>query len=340
VNWASSSLVQTVPKPRIYSGAGSLTTDNGRLQIEVVSELVSLSATPTLDILVYMRAGEDFQLMVPQTPPSYVLTGPVCPSPLDTSVGYVLTGPEDVQQPRKCVLVPRSFDNSRLPLLLFGEQVVSLRTLFKRYVVKYYFDPFASQSANAQINVHTILDTMPMQNDASGYTFTVGTDFIGWYSAGFLACKGGMRFKYEGPLNWDSSSTSEGACGVGASLVAARTYGDTVGTVVTGTVATLALYNTQALGATGVQSWFPDPKNLGMLEVEVPDYSINLFRPAWLPATGTRAVVLETNPTTVVFQHIMKVNATTPFHAVIRVWAAAAEDFSLFCFMGSPIIAY
>jgi hypothetical protein len=91
---------------------------NGAVDIRVLNELTAPDSTGFIDVLVYMRAGEDFELAMPT---DSLIDQYTVQTPVAASGTIALFGSPNVEAA------------NMKPSIFFGEKNTSLRTLMKRY---------------------------------------------------------------------------------------------------------------------------------------------------------------------------------------------------------------
>jgi len=218
VGWASNRPYLAIGDPS-YTFTGTSDTPltdfnssfhNGTVSLYVEQPLRSVSGdlTPFVYINVYISAGDDFSLAQPSdewmqlysnnTPyviQSIVETPGTGMAPLDNMMtDYELNKNN-----------PASYSvNDKLSLTLFGERIVSIRQLIKRYCSNYTDNMAGSDTLNFYVEnfndfplyggpTSTGIDNTSTQGRLNWATYA---NYLNWYTPMFLMRRGGIRNKY------------------------------------------------------------------------------------------------------------------------------------------------
>lgn len=214
------------PFPQLFSsGQGPLPAssyDNGTLRIEVVDSLAAPGDSDPIYLIAFASAGDDFELALPtdrtisrstffpliEEPPSdddldTSLRSKVIDVRLETSeVGIDDSAAEDADAPEHAATTTTFIPDQGLPNLNkvhFGEKILSLRTLMKRY--NYMETDRLTVIGNTPMLFDRVLETMPRspgfaqvpENDIENLNHMT---FINWITPMFLGWRGALRYKY------------------------------------------------------------------------------------------------------------------------------------------------
>lgn len=199
---------------------------NGMLSLYTLNELTAPTNTSDITINVFISAGDDFMVADPGSPTFSRLT----PFSAEIQAAY-LTVPAfiaeaDYVNPRESIPVKDSVncvingsesdtpDVDNMNLVFFGEQVVSLRNLLKRYSRYNYYVPTFSGSGSNLCRFEFFHGHIPMSRgksdsnavaagnenlgflDASGGGYNYcGNTLLDWYRRGFVGYRGSTRWK-------------------------------------------------------------------------------------------------------------------------------------------------
>lgn len=206
------------PFPQLFnSGQGPLPTlsyDNGTLRIEVVDSLAAPGDSDPIYIICFASAGDDFELALPTDrtlskstffpqllPPSD--TKKVYDVKLETSeVGIDDSAAEDADAPEHAATTTTFIPDKGLPELNkvhFGEKILSLRTLMKRY--NYMETDRLTVMETTPMLFDRVLETMPRspgfatvpENDVENLNHMT---FLNWIVPMYVGWRGAIRYKY------------------------------------------------------------------------------------------------------------------------------------------------
>jgi hypothetical protein len=203
----------TFPFPRLF-GLGAddfLEGTNGTLTIDIVDSLAAPGDSDPVYILCFASAGDDFELALPTDQviaDSTFFKDP--PIPIAVRNEAVEVGVTDQQQdadaPEHAATTTDFIHDSGIPNLNrvhFGEKILSLRTLLKRYN---FMEVIRMEQAADNVQLYEfVLETLPRypgyaitpENPSGfdGYNVNQGT-FFNWITPMFAGWRGGIRYKY------------------------------------------------------------------------------------------------------------------------------------------------
>jgi len=191
---------------------------NGVFTIRVVNTLVTPDATLPIRILVSVSAGDDFQLMNPNGKQvSRYQEFEALPSSGEADLLYLFT-----PEPQSALQQTPSIENSPLrdpnyirlvdttavpldqkPLMYYGEKIMSIRQLIKRYTMYRYF---TDNTTTNQAAVTIFFKAMPLPPGADpdgpdrtstldAYTY-VGTTYLNYFRRCYAGWRGSIRWKF------------------------------------------------------------------------------------------------------------------------------------------------
>jgi hypothetical protein len=307
---------------------------NGQLQVSVLNPLVSPDPTlaNSVSINIYVSAGEDFEVASPTD------------DQLDKAVYYPQSGEYEAQSeeiiaetanvpesPPSLAPIGDSTDDEYTTQVYFGESIRSIRALLKRYCY---------HSSNRAINNRTFwtdfnfpyhggsrISNRHQTSTGTPYTYA-GMTYLNWFTPCYAAWRGGLRSKYistsentvlavkrNGPRSVSELATS------GHALPGPTSHpGDTLG-----------LFNSCASGANVTLT-----DTGGALEVEFPFSCYKRFAPARASSPG---LVDEEVRLGHADTHLLIGMRQVYDFSVLR-FAAAGDDFSLFFWIGQPMLAF
>lgn len=313
---------------------------NGMLMFYVENQLLGMN---DISILVYIKAGEDFEVFDLQSPMPYYIcnTAPVMlaesmedESP--ESLAEFVSTVESAIVGNKTLVTNCEFGgvpdtSSTLSMKTFGERIVSLRALLKRFVGLGYILANSDTSAGTlqNKNIVSMLDLHPpdMSHTAAANVgmvyFSNEPTIFRYFRPGFLGTIGGARYRItDGSKLFSSDSTQAAPSVVGI----VSTYNVvTGGLVANGTVSnsTMRTFNNGSAVFDGVADETTD--------VEVPDYNYLRFRLAGCS---------NTNITSNDGRNYVRVNITKPIKDMTDVYHyvhhSVADDFSFVIYLGAP----
>jgi hypothetical protein len=339
---------------------------NGILQVHVLNKLTVPYLMDPIKVLVSVSAGDDFEVAAPSRdkltefsyfsfsgPPTIVMPSNEEPVPPDVPIQPLEAqaaepdstedntpeeaAPEKSDEPPLDHFGPPVKASNIFQLVHFGDPVISLRQILKRYE-HLASDTWAHKSIyNTNIKVDTIiprqrgycgdLESMDSSIEGKPYNFTIQTLFT-WFSPMFLAMRGGIRRKFF----LDSMATY--------SFMSVAREADPDADVVRLTLQTTndtgADDRASALSRTRVApvsngGVMQDASVNGTMEVEFPFHSNYRF---YTPRRLCQRSTLGTwdNP-----KYIITVPATNRPNT-LHEFVAAGDDFSLHWFQGMPML--
>lgn len=129
-----SEIVTVSEFPAIYAPVPQM---NGCLQVYVVNELASSITTSSVDVNVYISAGDDYQVQMPRERLSTIAyaRNDITVGPPALSQSEVITNEENDPNQNTAMVINGSYCrcDPTSNLVFFGEQIVSIRSLMKRY---------------------------------------------------------------------------------------------------------------------------------------------------------------------------------------------------------------
>jgi hypothetical protein len=190
--------------------------DNGRLTISVVNELsvpdrtLNFTINP-VEINVYMKAGPDFELAVPDMSILKDFQAfPVNSASLEEEIfaktleDHAIPDKQVVQDDAECCESPSSGPTPDAHLVYMGEAIYSIRALCKRYTYFYSARSEATVSAAGNAVLSLRMWRYPLlPGDAPNGVFTrggiptnrVGWSFASWFGLGYALERGTIRTK-------------------------------------------------------------------------------------------------------------------------------------------------
>lgn len=355
LGWSSKELWKLLGASFVESGQVG-TLHNGQLFVWVENILTAPLASQGVNINVYVRAGKDFQLFgIKDTMPQYGIAAPEAAlegedDPLPIAQSAINGNAPPVS---KCHFGSPSVVPDELDSKVFGERIVSLRALLKRFVTLGMADALVddapTQLITKSIDVLTPIyppDMGHANGTGNGLTYFVKGNLFRWFRAGYVCARGGVRFRispvaynYQSSISTDPDAISK----LGPVRVTAI--------AVTGTPSTSYVTNLTAVAATnsasggmpsvsGAGSTVFDGGLLHEIEFEVPDYSANKFT-VMSTRLGVADPTLSSESPCVwcrLSREIYNATAGCGFQFVFSF--AVADDFSFFLWQGPPNIMY
>jgi hypothetical protein len=389
---------QIAGKGAVAFPAESLDCSNGILSLYVFTRLAVPIGTADCTINVFVSAGDDFQVAVPSDEADLEFSSPFAQpirvaysgEALTTYVGqadeggadYMVKGESQPITQHKDVILNGNNDDipdvSNENLVYFGEQVVSLRALLKRYCLYRRYNLSAQSSSNVgfrldhphvpmwpgvSVGTPTGVGTIPVVNpnlpmgntDVNGSFNYVRNTYLNYYRSGFAAYRGNIRYKYivRGPVLTESSGASvmvsrrPNAPSTDV-LFATTTVSNPIGAIAATQDAKQQAMYTDPLSTShycGAEIAFTQLKN--GIEFEHPYYSPQRFA-----YTMMRPVVGFVNRNSILFKQyipFLRSRHSVSFYAAsgtvqqeygvsADVYVAAGEDFSLHYFCAAPVL--
>lgn len=199
--------------------------DNGCWYVRVVNELVVSDGTTPVTVLVRIRAGDDFELRGTAAENLSKLTfyasgGPrdfwACSGELDGSEAPVDSFAKEPEQYKSLAPSDSSFVDIK-SLAFYGERLVSMRSLLKRYV--FYRESMLPSSTTLGSFDHVTMQSFPLYpgGNANGvdsavgpvpYNY-VGLTYINYMALSYGMWRGSVRYKF---LTLGGSVPSQSTC--------------------------------------------------------------------------------------------------------------------------------
>lgn len=318
------------------TGAGFLYKENifnGTLTVRVITALSAPLATSTINFLVSVRAGDDFELAGPRTPNN------------NTSVSYIPFQGDDAGASSEIVVNSSGKSDEHQYLVNFGERVVSLRQLLNRFCFS-RVDYSPTATGTSQNIVRVVRNLMPtyygfdphgLDTAINSVPATVPFNWsfntsLNWLSPCFLG--------YRGSVNWCFNVDSPGY-----TVKHLRVYRDsdantpTYGTSITNINSASTVNQSNALFVQNTQSGISgqaltNSMTQAGLVCQVPMYSAYKYYPTYWGA-ATNDVEADTSFCHYNVEYTMGV-APTRSTACLHSYVAAGTDFSLVQFQFIP----
>lgn len=327
---------------------------NGSLTLRVVNELVSPSGVGVIDVLVYHRAGEDFEVQAPKSSLlSQVMTNPVDLPALEEGEPFATSLLLDEGLPFACskelsgdivYIAGKPNPNTDLkPTMFFGEKPVSFRSLLKRYQ---YFRQFTTENIAAivgsnwlRIDIGGFPCTFNSNANSNQYSFNNGN--ISLVNTHLMSVLRGAYVGWKGGIRWKAILNEEGATSRYPVMRASRRHG-----IPTSFPYDTATYSGDTRGGTssnwGIQgdTWpgasITSIQDRHTLEFEVPYYNQLSFsgtnyggilpKPGF--ELGDNAEQMSSS------LYLSGINTTTSLDLAVDLYCATGEDFDLLWYVG------
>jgi hypothetical protein len=293
---------------------------NGAVAVFVDAPLTSPAAS-TIEIMVTVRAGDDFAVASPNMMrvSGYYFQSLVVDKP-------VAGGNVAIKQ---CDLYPSTVNHADLALQYVGERVISARSMSKRYsaINSYGID---SGSARLYRVDRWIFNSRPAVSDASINTIT--PTWVSWWACTHAGFRGSLRYK----ITHNIPITSRVQFVVCRKPIDAY-YNDPGNTFYKG--AEEALPNTLRSGMEGLEIFTGegclviDATSSSAIEFEIPWHSQAKFSPAF---PGGNIVNTPQYFAVPGFYVYLIANQFNPSGFTFTVWQAAGEDFVPFNYVAPP----
>lgn len=342
-NWCSTGLaldvgtvsLTSIPYGPIFADPDTASS-NGALYVYVLNNLsVPSQGLTAVDCLayinVYVSAGDDFEVFVPTSTNLRLLTPSI---PFTPSAGEEIVGSETWE-----IGTPTNAEDYNL--VLFGEKIVSFRTLLKRYSA--YIAYYAFNSVTTSIVrwrwMSRILPLFPGSDSSGIHTVTNlegGGTFPGNYISmsllQYLQCaysgfRGAVRYKYVMSTTTDTSSKNN--------LITARRNRGASTAPISGTSILKSAMTFDNLNEGMLEDYLWSGAALCQvgqnphLEVEVPYYEKYRFLNP--KSCAKNDVTIDGHD--VVYWN----NTTTSDNMIIRSYVSTGEDFNLLYYTGPPV---
>jgi len=325
---------------------------NGVLQVTVLNELTVPNSVANNDIQinVFVSAGDDFQVFVPDdyyqymtlTPQSgEVDMGVADANPLDSEPMHTESEVQDLNG--------QQIITDKLNLVYTGEKITSFRTMLKRYNLH---TTVAADSGFSQI-ISMGMNSYPyLRGDVNGAIHTTSTlapynycntVLIHWITMAFAGWRGSIRWKVLPLYEWE---TLNGQCERGGIRQGAQYYFSVASPPATSSESTVAYNSVARIGTTPINDR-PLAGKMGMayangtvnpcMEIEAPFYSPARFVPGRVQNwTGD---VTQTRYNECLDFRIF-CESFTADESVLAFYCATGEDFQTFFFKGLPRMYY
>lgn len=192
---------------------------NGTLVLRVINPLEASSTTASVDIVVTVRAGEDFKVNKPysqaiQNYYSWFTGWTLFPGVQNSFQDNLYTAPVndtyayDSTTDAAPAITEAGFiqveSNENTDVVNFGESIASIRTLIKRYVPYLSFNSDADQKARSgftlpahPFDVRKLFSTFPPPpgNTLNPNWYSNGQTFYTYFRDGFVGVRGGSRYR-------------------------------------------------------------------------------------------------------------------------------------------------
>lgn len=353
LNWSTIGAVGTNPHDA---------ATNGTIFIYVLNELAS-PLTPdgvntTIEINVYISAGDDYEVRAPDEnfgKWSYARQDTTVGPPVTTESNITEKENEPAQSSAMVINGMHTMCDPNCSMVYFGESVVSIRSLMKRYV----FHRILTKQSGSTVASTIILNNFKLFNVPVGPGPTYGSSvaaqlaatwdynvcaltYVRYFMQSYIGWRGGLRYKILYQSNQGTWSN------VYAVRRSARMVSESVAT-------TTAIRGSTATDLTAARIYLdPDVPcydspagyvvnsthvNAG-LEIELPFYSPYRY------AETNEPVLASTDTYQVLYNNgshgiswLGTVNQTANVQNYLEVYSSIGEDFSLFFFIGaSPIL--
>lgn len=183
---------------------------NGILNVYVMNELASSITTSSVEVNVFLSAGDDYQLQMPNDNIKLLSysrnTEPVGPPAFAQS--EVITSQENDPNQSSMTVInggSHAMPDPRSNLVYFGEQVVSIRSLMKRYN---FHRPLTNQGLTADVLyslAYNIFNFPVGPGKTYGSSIVSGTDTISGLSTYNVVAMTHLRFFCQSYIGWRGS---------------------------------------------------------------------------------------------------------------------------------------
>lgn len=323
-------------------------TNNGMLGVHVLMPLVSPDVTSNVEVHVFVSACDDFEVAEPNGAyANYHISGWEPQSGAELGAN-VLTGnalPEYEAGKDTGMDILGTFDKSssdKLTAIHFGERIVSIRQLCKRYVthsITRFGTPtpgiYLARIINNDFPMYKGWQTGAITSDSAGNPYGYARDgYMAYFSSAFLARRGGIRQKYV--LHMPSGAQNMGE------MIAARSPFSTG----TGIATTTLVTTSTSLTANAVNDQFDiRPGGVAVyvpfnncIEFETPFYTPNRFHFAQnYVKTGVKTSSDSRYRETF---HQLQIKYSNSAYGTLTRYVAAADDFSLAFYKYAPCVVF
>lgn len=338
---------------------------NGVLEVNVLNALVSPALDTNIDIAVYVKAGEDMRWGAPS--PENLQNLHLFPEPETSPTGLLGYVPQAGESPSTATMedmsgttstqtdrptCPESIQDVSSTLgetdmqmqVFFGEEIVSLREIFRRYTCcRTWFPP---EPQTNTLNVHTLqLSALPYFTGWDTDGVDVSLDPLTLVTLGptvplsyFVPCYGGWRGGLRKKLIFAGGKVSQ------APVVTRSNFIDAKGWVTqtypsNNTGAELTKFmSSKYLPATNAGSAATNLSVNNTIETEVPFYNAQRFESARQPNAKLNNGAHKLLVTVLNADYPQPDLTNDSFTTFFQDWSATGEDFTLFFWTGTPIL--
>jgi hypothetical protein len=328
----------------IYGGANGLShspsTDNGSIALVVQNDLTcSGQAVSDVQIMCYVSAGPDFEFFEPEDGMNDYSFYPQSGEMMQDDLHLRSASPDVVFG--KYISPDNQAHN-----ICHGDPVISIRALLKRYCT-YFYVPMPALPAGVSV-LNWNLSGYPLNRGkapngmhlaGTASTNYVHNTHITWFSALFMAKRGGMRWRVTDVgsptvkvthLQLTRTPNSTFAANIGAAPV-----GTSTGAVAKAYLSAFTLGSVQARNSI---AGFTLGENTGngkvVADIELPYYNNRRFIPC---RTGDNSIPSDMG---LLISAIVGNGGTVPQTGALNCSIAGADDYSLYGFIGVPIVHY
>jgi len=240
---------------------------------------------------------------------------------------------------RECVLGAVSSLRSVVPQLI-GEKIVSVRALLKRYTLNRVMLPFKIAPSSNCLAVMDLSISVP-QSGWSTSQVIYYESFRSYWARCFLAERGGVRFKFD-IVPWGTGGPyTQGSWTAVRMWLHFPEFESCTAEDITTDNQWLLYYNDSSVAGPSKNAGnglVVGRDSMGLFEVTVPDFCPQLWRNA---APSDSASLGFSSPCGMEVTLPVGVNGggASAFPGVL-VYSAAAEDLSMSCFLGCPIVTH
>jgi hypothetical protein len=308
---------------------------NGIISLTVVNPLAANGiSNPDIEVLMFCSAGPDFEFF---DPTDYI--DQIHMAPQSGIAGEVDSNTINLNSPTQPTQVFGKYisPSSAGPIIHHGDPVLSLRYLFKRYVkydniIVYNVQPTTTQLASFRrsaypLNKGRVPNAMHFATGSIPYNYVHVTP-VSWFSRLYFARRGGMRVRIRDISSRDITShlrvtrndNPQFAIGTVSNLVQAATS----------TNQRAMLETPLAKGGFTGTNVSCSQINKGTLDFEIPYYSFLRYFSTRTPDNSTRHNQGYT------LDMVLNNSSAANRDAHFEVYSSAADDYSLFGFVGCP----
>merc|ERR1711959_171491 len=260
--------------------------------------------------------------------------------------------------------------------VFYGDPILSIRTLMKRYIyyakwpflpsnaattktcravrTRYFFPDYPLYQGQSPTGMPFVLSVLGKRLTPTSSSKTqckwncVTTSFMNWFTPAYVCRRGGIRWKYSTTFSThvqaaDGDTIVSGPTG---SMTVSRCPNTAMIAVETPTTATekptdvaYASYKSLPSGAGGIYATQTSVQPT--VEVELPFYNYNRFVPGFrrkFTKTGTIEQGVDNNDYPFHQVVVESLQSTRTSSSFISSYVAAADDFSLFFYVGPPVL--